>query len=103
MPATSFFADGRDVNLLIDRLNSDPEIAFLVPDGPLDPEAALANRLRASLGDSSEAAFYGPLGVERAGRRRRVAGRRGRGVVEGGPPRVQPRGVLGQLHSFHGI
>jgi hypothetical protein len=33
--ARAFFADGRDVSLLVDRLNADPEIAFIVPDGPL--------------------------------------------------------------------
>ena len=61
MPAISFFADGRDVNLLVDRLNADPEIAFLVPDGPLDPEVAYVKRLRAFMGDRRGATFYGEL------------------------------------------
>jgi hypothetical protein len=43
----SFFADQNDVAILLDRLNSDTEIAFIVPDGPLDPEAVYANRLGA--------------------------------------------------------
>jgi hypothetical protein len=33
----SFFADERDVRILLDRLNSDPEIAFIVPEGPRMP------------------------------------------------------------------
>jgi hypothetical protein len=33
----SFFADEQDVRLLLDRLNADPEIAFIVPDGPRFP------------------------------------------------------------------
>lgn len=71
MPEISFFADGRDVNLLLDRLNTDPEVAFIIPDGPLDPEEAYANRLRASIGDRTEAVFYGPLGVVDDGYRQR--------------------------------
>src|SRR5215510_14187999 len=71
MPAISFFADGRDVNILVDRLNADPEIAFVVPDGPLDPEKVYANRLRALMGDSTEATFYGPIGVVDDGYRQR--------------------------------
>jgi len=30
----SFFADEQDARILLDRLNADPEIAFIVPDGP---------------------------------------------------------------------
>jgi hypothetical protein len=71
MPAISFFADGRDANILVDRLNADPEIAFIVPDGPLDPEEAYANRLRASVGDRTEATFYGPFGIVDDGYRQR--------------------------------
>lgn len=33
MPALSFFIDEHDLGLLLDRLNADPEIAFVVPDG----------------------------------------------------------------------
>jgi hypothetical protein len=33
----SFFADAQDVRILLDRLNADPEIAFIVPDGPRLP------------------------------------------------------------------
>jgi len=71
MPGISFFADSKDGDVLIDRLNRDPEIAFLVPDGPLDPQEAYANRLRASMGDRTEAVFYGPFGVIDDGYRQR--------------------------------
>jgi hypothetical protein len=33
----SFFADEQDARILLDRLNGDPEIAFIVPDGPRMP------------------------------------------------------------------
>jgi hypothetical protein len=33
----SFFADAQDARMLLDRLNADPEIAFIVPDGPRLP------------------------------------------------------------------
>lgn len=33
MPSLSFFVDEQDICLLLDRLNADPEIAFIVPDG----------------------------------------------------------------------
>jgi hypothetical protein len=39
--ALSFFADERDVPILLNRLNSDPDIAFIVPDGPLTPEQVM--------------------------------------------------------------
>ncbi len=71
MPALSFFADGRDVNVLLDQLNADPEIAFVVPDGPRDPEIAYANRLRASLENRTEATFYLPFGIVDDGYRQR--------------------------------
>lgn len=32
-----FFADDQDARILLDRLNADPEIAFIVPDGPRLP------------------------------------------------------------------
>jgi hypothetical protein len=33
----SFLADEQDARILLDRLNADPEIAFIVPDGPRMP------------------------------------------------------------------
>jgi hypothetical protein len=33
----SFFADEQDARILLGRLNADPEIAFIVPDGPRMP------------------------------------------------------------------
>lgn len=35
--ALSFFADEEDARILLGRLNGDPEIAFIVPDGPRMP------------------------------------------------------------------
>jgi hypothetical protein len=35
--ALSFFADEQDARILLGRLNADPEIAFIVPDGPRMP------------------------------------------------------------------
>jgi hypothetical protein len=35
--ALSFFADAQDARILLDRLNADPEIAFIVSDGPRMP------------------------------------------------------------------
>jgi hypothetical protein len=64
MPGIAFFADARDVNLLLDRLNDDPEVAFIVPDGPLDPQEAFNSRMRASIGDQTEGGvFYFPFGT----------------------------------------
>jgi hypothetical protein len=71
MPAISFFADEQDVKQLLNRLNADPEIAFIVPDGPLDPEEALANQIRASMGEGVQATFYLPLRVPDTGYRQR--------------------------------
>jgi hypothetical protein len=31
-----FFADDQDVRILLDRLNADPDVAFIVPNGPLE-------------------------------------------------------------------
>ena len=39
MPSLSFFVDEHDLCLLLDRLNADPEIAFIVPDDPVGPES----------------------------------------------------------------
>ncbi len=38
MPSLSFFVDEHDLHLLLDRLNADPEIAFIVPDHPVGLE-----------------------------------------------------------------
>jgi hypothetical protein len=42
MPSLSFFVDEHDVHLLLDRLNADPEIAFIVPDDLPGPESRKA-------------------------------------------------------------
>jgi hypothetical protein len=38
--SVSFFADERDLEILLGRLNADPDIAFIVPGGPLPPDQA---------------------------------------------------------------
>jgi len=55
MPSLSFFANERDAPPLLDWLNCDPEIAFLVPDGPPDPLESYVERVRALLGATPEA------------------------------------------------
>jgi hypothetical protein len=45
MPALSLLADEDDAKTLIAWLNADPEIAFIIPDGPLDPDDAYAIRV----------------------------------------------------------
>jgi hypothetical protein len=37
----SFFADAQDARILLDRLNADPEIAFIAPDGPRLPPPSM--------------------------------------------------------------
>jgi hypothetical protein len=37
MPSLSFFIDEYDLHMLVDRLNADPEIAFIVPEGSVKP------------------------------------------------------------------
>ena len=44
MPSLSFFVDEHDLRLIVDRLNADPEIAFIVPDHLLAPEIWTPNQ-----------------------------------------------------------
>ena len=60
MPSLTFFADERDAPMLIDWLNRDAEIAFFVPDGPVDPLEAYVTGVRDLLGATTEAAFLYP-------------------------------------------
>lgn len=41
--ALLFFADERDTPILLNRLNADPDIAFIIPDGPLTPAQVMQN------------------------------------------------------------
>jgi hypothetical protein len=53
MPALSFFVDENDLSILLDRLNADAQIAFIVPQGPLgprEPGPALLWRVGAGVG-----------------------------------------------------
>jgi hypothetical protein len=58
MPALSFFADEHDAKLLLERLNTDPEIAFLIADGPMTPQEVYYDRLKATTGTHTEGSFY---------------------------------------------
>jgi hypothetical protein len=60
MPSLSFFADERDAIPLLKWLNDDPEIAFIVPDGPADPREAYVSGVRRQLGATTEAAALYP-------------------------------------------
>jgi hypothetical protein len=74
MPSLSFFIDEDDLYLLIDRLNADPEIAFIVPDDPLWPEDgrrdqtpgswghARSLRLGVRVGEDGKPELYGERG-----------------------------------------
>jgi hypothetical protein len=66
----SFFADEQDARILLDRLNADPEIAFIVPDGPRmpppNPDAGTAahmaaNRVGCNIGIRSLRLGFGRL------------------------------------------
>ena len=50
----SFFIDEQDVSLLLDRLNADPEIAFIVPDGLAENKKAEPRRGLAFIIDDGE-------------------------------------------------
>jgi hypothetical protein len=64
--ALSFFADEQDLTILLRRLNADPEIAFVVPDGP--PMMSRLSLLGLGLSDFS----YCPWGSDGYWRRWRV-------------------------------
>jgi hypothetical protein len=44
MPSLSFFIDELDSSLLLERLNADPEIAFIIPDGWARPQSGNADQ-----------------------------------------------------------
>jgi len=54
MPEMSFFLDEHDVPFLLDRLNADSEIAFIVPDGATSPKLcdAVGDDARLVLGEN---------------------------------------------------
>ena len=47
-----FFVDDQDVRILLDRLNSDPDVAFIVPNGPLESDEDRARAIRKLLQQS---------------------------------------------------
>jgi hypothetical protein len=53
----SFFADEQDAHILLDRLNADPQIAFIVPDGPRFPPPTPPMPALPPLGDRPRTAY----------------------------------------------
>jgi hypothetical protein len=49
MPSFSFFVDEIDLPLLLNRLNADPEIAFIVGTGAKSPQQAHRDRMEATI------------------------------------------------------
>ena len=47
-----FFVDEQDVRILLDRLNSDPDVAFIIPNGPLESDEDYARAIRKLLEQS---------------------------------------------------
>ena len=47
-----FFVDEQDVRILLDRLNSDPDVAFIIPNGPLESDEDRARAIRKLLEQS---------------------------------------------------
>jgi hypothetical protein len=47
-----FFVDEQDVRILLDRLNTDPDIAFIIPNGPLESDEDRAHAIRKLLEQS---------------------------------------------------
>jgi hypothetical protein len=47
-----FFVDEQDVRILLDRLNSDPDVAFIIPNGPLESDEDYARAIRKLLEES---------------------------------------------------
>ena len=56
--ALSFFADEQDVRILLDRLNGDSEIAFIVPDGPRMPPPDELTPPSPLIGDRPRGGWY---------------------------------------------
>jgi hypothetical protein len=47
-----FFVDEQDVRILLERLNSDPDVAFIIPNGPLESDEDRARAIRKLLEQS---------------------------------------------------
>jgi hypothetical protein len=64
MPALSFFACERDVDILIERLNTDNEVAFIVPDATEDRRAPQWKAVRtvSALRDGEHSLWHIPAG-----------------------------------------
>lgn len=60
MPYLSFFADEEDAKLLLNRLNIDPEIAFIIATGPKSTEEVIRERLEPTLSPGAFTAYELP-------------------------------------------
>jgi len=49
-----FFVDEQDIRVLLDRLNSDPDVAFIVPNGPLESDEDRERAIRKLLEQSGQ-------------------------------------------------
>jgi hypothetical protein len=49
-----FFADEQDVRILLDRLNADPDVAFIIPNGPLESDEDRERAIRKLLEQSGQ-------------------------------------------------
>jgi hypothetical protein len=103
MPEISFFIDENDVRLLVERLNSEPEIAFIVPDGL--PQKSQAQESH-STGFHFQAESLAPIGRVECSRPwkavRRVDtladGRHGLWHIPAGPlPQIEVNGPAGSM------
>src|SRR4029450_13609397 len=47
-----FFVDAEDIRILLDHLNSDPDVAFIIPNGPLESDEDRARAIRRVLEQS---------------------------------------------------
>lgn len=80
--ALSFFADEEDARILLDWLNADPEIAFIVADGPRAPP--IAPQHPPSGQDGGKATAYVSVGCPDTGHRQRWRAVRGAQSLEDG-------------------
>jgi hypothetical protein len=51
-----FFVDAEDIRILLDHLNSDPDVAFIIPNGPLESDEDRARAIRKLLEQSGRGA-----------------------------------------------
>src|SRR5258706_8665751 len=62
-----FFVDEQDVRILLDHLNADPDVAFIIPNGPLEPDEDRARAIRKLLEQSGQTGATNILTAGRPG------------------------------------